>query len=673
MKKTQYKNTDTSASVRKYVIVVAIVWTAVVAMSLGWSIHSEYINATKQVMNRADEAFDKDIVYRKWVAGHGGVYVPVTDETPVNPYLDHLKERDIKTPSGRKLTLVNPAYMTRQVFELGKEKFGIRGHITSLNPIRPENAPDAWEKKTLETFNLGNEEVYSIEDIDSEPYMRLMRPFVTEQRCLKCHAKQGYKIGDIRGGLSISVAMKPHWAAMTNHLAGDSIGHFVIWLFGLFGIVIGGHNINLSISKAKQARDALCKTNEKLNISIDNMPNIYILCGTDMRVLEWNRTAEKIFGYSKKEVSGKEVVDFIVPEEVRHMVGEALKKLKVGEVADYSEKDNNIRKDGKLITCQWFNTPLVDTNGKVFAILLMAQDITERILAEEEIHAKNQQIRASNQQLLASEQQLRASNQHLLANEQEREKLVKTLEYKNNELQDIVYTTSHDLRSPLVNIEGFSGELHTDCDRLLKMLADQDDGEGKRQQIEVLLKESIPESLGFISGSAQKMASLLNGLLQISRVGTIEITSETVDMNKAMGETLAAMEHQIKENNIIVTVETLADCVGDPNMLDHIFSNLIGNAIKYRDPAKRGEIKISGRVEGGMSIYCVEDNGIGIDPGYQNKVFEIFHRLNPDKDVEGEGLGLTIAKRTLDRLGGKIWLESEPDKGSKFFIALPNV
>ncbi len=196
--------------------------------------------------------------------------------------------------------------------------------------------------------------------------------------------------------------------------------------------------------------------------------------------------------------------------------------------------------------------------------------------------------------------------------EEEREKLVKTLEYKNNELRDIVYTTSHDLKSPLVNIEGFSGELNFVCDDLLMLLADQDKGEDKRPQIETLLKDNIPESLKYITGSTKKMASLLNGLLQISRVGTVEIKSESIDMNKIMGEVLAAMEHQIKEYNISVTHEPLANCVGDPDMLNTVFSNLIGTGIKFRHQAKEGEIRISCEVKDGVIIYGVADNGIGI-------------------------------------------------------------
>jgi signal transduction histidine kinase len=142
-------------------------------------------------------------------------------------------------------------------------------------------------------------------------------------------------------------------------------------------------------------------------------------------------------------------------------------------------------------------------------------------------------------------------------------------------------------------------------------------------------------------------------------------------MNKTVREVLAAMEYQIKEKGIAVTVDSLVGCVGDKNMLDRVFINLIGNAIKYSDPAKKGEIKISGKVEDGMSIYCVEDNGIGIAPDHQENVFEIFHRLDPDDAAGGEGLGLTIVTRILDRLEGKIRLESEPDKGSKFFVSIP--
>jgi signal transduction histidine kinase len=266
---------------------------------------------------------------------------------------------------------------------------------------------------------------------------------------------------------------------------------------------------------------------------------------------------------------------------------------------------------------------------------------------------------------------LETSLRNLRESYAKREQLVKTLKFKNKELQDIVYTASHDLRSPLVNIQGFSGELEKDCDHLLKLLDKAAVDPELKAQIEPLAKESIPQSLKFIFGSSNKMAGLLDGLLRVSRVGTAEINRKPIDVNKTMSEVLAAMEYQMKENDIAVTIETLPNCVGDANMVDQVFSNLVGNAMKYRNSANENLIKISGRVEGDMSIYCVEDNGIGIAPKHQKKVFEIFHRLNPNDSAGGEGLGLTIVTRIIDRLGGNIWVESEPDEGSKFFFALP--
>ncbi|MCH7548538.1 MAG: PAS domain-containing protein, partial [Candidatus Krumholzibacteriota bacterium] len=158
-------------------------------------------------------------------------------------------------------------------------------------------------------------------------------------------------------------------------------------------------DLEKEIEEHRRAEEALGNTNEKLKISIDNMPNAYILCDTESLVLEWNKAAELIFGYSKAEMLGKNVFDLFVPEKVRHPVGAAVKKLKVGEVADYSGKDNNIRKDGKLISCLWYNSPLADKNGKVFGILFMAQDVTDRNRAEAALKRSEERLQLSIQKM----------------------------------------------------------------------------------------------------------------------------------------------------------------------------------------------------------------------------------------------------------------------------------
>lgn len=256
--------------------------------------------------------------------------------------------------------------------------------------------------------------------------------------------------------------------------------------------------------------------------------------------------------------------------------------------------------------------------------------------------------------------------------EEERKKLIDTLQLKNMELQDIAYTASHDLKSTLVNMGGFSGVLGEDFDYLLETLFKENLSQELREKIEPLIKDEIPQSLGFITASVKKMASLLDGLLQVSKIGAVEIHSKIIDMDKAAREVLSAMAHQIKESHVTIKLEKLPNCIGDIHMMDHVITNLISNAIKFRDLNKESRIIISGETEGDMTIYCVEDNGIGIKSDYKKKIFEVFHRLNPEDPISsGEGIGLTIVSRIMDRLGGKVWLESEPGKGSKFFIAVP--
>ena len=198
--------------IKRFGWLIAVVWTLVLGVSFSWNYFHERAAAQKAAKIAARAQFTKDVIYRRWNAGHGGVYAPISESTQPNPYLAHIPDRDIETAAGKKLTLVNPAYMTRQVHELGFKAEGVRGHITSLDPIRSANAPDTWEKRAVETFEKGGQEFSSVEMVDGRAHLRLMRPLITEKGCLKCHAQQGYKEGDVRGGISVSMPMEPYAA-----------------------------------------------------------------------------------------------------------------------------------------------------------------------------------------------------------------------------------------------------------------------------------------------------------------------------------------------------------------------------------------------------------------------------------------------------------------------------
>lgn len=248
-----------------YSLLLAFVWTCVIAISLLTNIivHRQEIITITQNVARA--YIEKDILYRRWNALHGGAYVVVDKGIEPNPYLPAtVLERDVTTPSGRHLTLVNPAYMTRQIYELAQKENKIAARITSLNPLRPENKSDAWESAALQAFESGKQEVSSVVSEDDISYIRLMRPFVTEESCLACHAHQGYKKGDIRGGISIRLPMMHFESAMHKENGLLWVGHGILWLLGLTGLYVGYSGLRRRTEERDLAEEELKRVNTVL-------------------------------------------------------------------------------------------------------------------------------------------------------------------------------------------------------------------------------------------------------------------------------------------------------------------------------------------------------------------------------------------------------------------------
>lgn len=258
------------------------------------------------------------------------------------------------------------------------------------------------------------------------------------------------------------------------------------------------------------------------------------------------------------------------------------------------------------------------------------------------------------------------------AYEDELQRVVAELAEKNKELEAIVYTVSHDLRSPLVNVQGFGKQLNRACDTIRAAVAGAADGLVPADKLKAPLETGIPQALRFINAGVSKMDTLLAGLLRYSRLGRVALNVRPLNMNGMLTEILAAMRFQLDDAKAEVRVEPLPTCLGDNVQTSQVFGNLLDNALKYRAPTRPLRITIRGRLHEGNAIYEVADNGIGIAPEHQAKVFEIFHRLNPETST-GEGLGLTIAQRVLERQKGRLWVESRAGEGSTFFVSLPAV
>ena len=253
-----------------------------------------------------------------------------------------------------------------------------------------------------------------------------------------------------------------------------------------------------------------------------------------------------------------------------------------------------------------------------------------------------------------------------------RQRLATELEAKNLELEQVIYITSHDLRSPLVNIHGFAQELARSCGRVGALLADAGFDDTLSGELDAVLTQEIPEAQHYIDTSIRKMDALLNGLLQLSRIGRMELAIQTVDMNGLLLRTVDGMRYQIDSAGARVMVGDLPPCRGDREQLGQVFSNLLDNALKYGAAERVCEIHVSGTVSESTIIYCVSDNGQGIESDLVAKAFEPFHRLNPKDGAPGIGVGLAIVKRIVERHGGCIWVESEVGGGSRFHVAVPH-
>lgn len=243
--------------IKRYVLLLGVIWTLVCVTVLVSHLREDYQGNLTNVQARATAMLQRDVLYRDWVANHGGVYVPVTESSPPNPYLDFLPERDVVTTDGRHLTLINPSYMTHQAFTMDNRLGKAVSKITSLKLINPENAPDPWEAGALLQLQQGRSQVSEVVDADGRPQLRTMRPFYVETSCLRCHAEQGYRIGEVRGGLSISIPVPTFWAFLWKY------GVFKVWLLGLLwvvgllGVALLGRRLHAQTCKAIENKQQL--------------------------------------------------------------------------------------------------------------------------------------------------------------------------------------------------------------------------------------------------------------------------------------------------------------------------------------------------------------------------------------------------------------------------------
>ena len=292
---------------RRYFWLLACAWTVAVAASLAWNLAQHADEVHSLTVQAASALLEKDLLYREWSILHGGVYVPKFAPAEAGASA-RAEEREVVTPSGQTLTLLNPVVVSRQVFELQEQQTGIRGHVTSLRPLRAANGPDDWERRALEDFEKGRQEVCSTETLQGEAYFRMMRPLVIVPACLRCHEEAGHKPGEIRGGISVTVPMNRFVSPGTNLRLG--LAHLALWLLGMTGLIFGARNLRAHLQarqRAETERERLIVELQEALTSVKTLKGLIPICASCKKVRDdqgyWTQLETYLKEHSDAEFS----------------------------------------------------------------------------------------------------------------------------------------------------------------------------------------------------------------------------------------------------------------------------------------------------------------------------------------------------------------------------------
>jgi PAS domain S-box-containing protein len=329
-------------------------------------------------------------------------------------------------------------------------------------------------------------------------------------------------------------------------------------------------------------------------------------------IISWNKGAESIKGYTSEEIIGKHMSVFYTPEEIER--GDPQYNLRMALEKGHHESIGwRVRKDGSRFWADVILTPLFDQSKKLKGYVKVTRDISERKKAEAELNQKSEELARSNQ-----------------------------------ELEQFAYVASHDLQEPLRMVNSY-----------VQLLSNR---------YKDKLDKDANEFIAFAVDGSNRMRALIQSLLEYSRVNRAK-PFERIDTNEVVKEVEHDLKNIITENNAVIKIENLPVIVGDTVLIGQLFQNLIINAIKFRG-VDNPEIIISGKKINNEYLFSVKDNGIGIKKEYFEKIFTIFQRLHGADKYPGTGIGLAICKKIVARHGGKIWLESEPGKGSTFYFTI---
>jgi PAS domain S-box-containing protein len=645
--------------------ILACSWTLLVSTSWIWNYTSERSVFQKVALAEARAVIERDALYRRWGSSHGGVYVPVSPRSPANPYLAHIPERDIVTPSGKQLTLVNPAYMTRQVNELAEESslFLGRAHITSLKPLRPENKPDDWEAGALRALESGTAEVSAIVTIDGKPFMRLMKPFITEKPCLKCHAAQGYTLGSIRGGISVSIPIQPLLDASHSQLVGSLAFHGTIWFIGLAVTALGARQLTRSARKQKRienelhlqtvqleeeiaerqmVQESLQESEQHLRIVADYSSNWEYWRLADDTFFYISPSVALITGYNSAEFIADNTLLYTIihPDDRKLFINHTHSKDAHGHILPIELRI--VRKNGDVRWISHVCQQVFNANGLPWGWRASNQDITNRKHMEHELFEQTEQLEEEVAEREAAQANLENMNQSL---EKRIQMAVSDLRGKDQAMiqqgrlaamGEMINNIAHQWRQPLNNVGLIIQNLQFSFE----------DGVATPDE----LKSEIGKAMDIIMHMSRTIDDFRNFFRQDKQKSTFSV-------GKTVQRSLDFVGSALSSKNIQVTLDQHEEvtAIGYQNEYAQVLLNIISNSCEACSERNISEphIRISISAEDGRSVVVISDNCGGIADDVMPRIFDpYFTTRPPDK---GTGIGLYMSKVIIEQnMGGSL-------------------
>lgn len=584
--------------------------------SVAWNLYQNKEDTKEKARIEARAIFQHNLAYRRWNAMHGGVYAKITKYNQPNEYL-LIPNRDIVSTTGEKYTTINPYQMTSQAYALLHKQSPSLAPINrtvSLHPLNPENAPDAWEGAALLKFEEGVDEVFEITQLNNMPYMRLLTPYIAEERCLKCHGNQGYKAGDIRGGMSIAVPMQPYYEAAVSTKMIIIVTHLLLWMLGACTIIFFSKSF-------RKYQNAISKSEEKFRIVSEFACNFECWTDANNNIKFISPSCERITGYTREEFvnNPKLLTEMIHPDDREHYNGHIIHPE--GELLEDLEY-RIITKNGEMRWLSHNCTPIY-VDGQFLGRRRSNKDITDKKKLEE--------------QLLQS-QKMECLGRFACGIAHDFNNTLSTITTFTHLLQDEIGSTNENADDYVKYISLAS--------KLGKNLTSNLLSFGRRQISE---RQTI------------KLSHIINNISDILKV----LATEDIECKVSIGEDelpVLADSHQIEQ--VLINLSNNAiDAMPDGGEINISIQTL---TLDKKHFGNLCEVP-----PGKYMLLTVSDTGVGISSENLTEICKPFFTTKQNSKAKGTGLGLSIIDNIINEHDGLLDVESSIGKGAKFCIYLP--